>query len=591
MSEPRPVHVWEKVEIVLNAERSYPNPYAEVDVWVDLRGPGFERRCYGFWDGARTFRVRVVATGPGEWTWTSASNTSDFGLNGRSGTFQAVEWTEAEKEQNLCRRGFIRPSANGHAFEHADGTPFFLLGDTWWPLGTFRYRWHDDDEERQIGPGMGLRDALRLRREQGFNCIAIIAAFPSWANDGHPARLHAEDGTPLRDAWQQAGTDSAKDMHDEAGNRAFLFPGRAPGYEDVLPDLDRINPDYFKSLDTKVDHLNAQGFIPFIEPARRDIGPAWQKYHDWPDSYARYVQYVWSRYQANNCLYSAIHFDWRDNTIPAEDWNEAGNAVIEKWGPPPFGTLAGPNPDTSSLHCFGHVDRARWLTFHQIGNKREHKFYEGLTEIFHTEPAVPALNGEPFYDGLPWRGGPPGGSEASSLNCRSGMYGSVLSGGLAGHVYGAHGLWAGEVEDGADANIWEAIRWPASGQMQHLRTFVLSEGARYRDLLPSVELVRPNRSGPEMGYRGWAYCARTAAKDLFLLYFEAACTQAVVTGARPGAAYRAQWFDPRSGRWLGCGSGTVQADESGAIALPSFPDGSLESREDWALKLVLPSGT
>ena len=24
----------------------------------------------------------------------------------------------------------IRPTANGHAFEYADGTPYFMLGDT-----------------------------------------------------------------------------------------------------------------------------------------------------------------------------------------------------------------------------------------------------------------------------------------------------------------------------------------------------------------------------------------------------------------------------------------------------------------------------
>ena len=52
-------HVWEKVEIKLQAQRQYDNPYTDVKVWVDLKGPEFERRCYGFWDGGHTFRVRV----------------------------------------------------------------------------------------------------------------------------------------------------------------------------------------------------------------------------------------------------------------------------------------------------------------------------------------------------------------------------------------------------------------------------------------------------------------------------------------------------------------------------------------------------
>ena len=37
-------HVWEKVELTLTANRSFPNPYTDVIVWVDLTGPGFNKR-------------------------------------------------------------------------------------------------------------------------------------------------------------------------------------------------------------------------------------------------------------------------------------------------------------------------------------------------------------------------------------------------------------------------------------------------------------------------------------------------------------------------------------------------------------------
>ena len=222
-------HVWEKVEITLHAEKSYKNPYKETEVWVDLKGPGLNKRCYGFWDGDDTFRVRILATAPGTWTWSSGSNQSDPGLNGVTGTFSALGWAEPEKEQNPCRRGMVRPSANGHAFEYADGTVFFLLGDTWWPTGTFRYRWHDDDRQRPIGPKAGFKDYVRFRKKQGYNCIAMIAAFPHWANDGKPVEWETEDGMQLRDGWQLAGTNSVKDMHDEEGTRPFHFPGKVPG--------------------------------------------------------------------------------------------------------------------------------------------------------------------------------------------------------------------------------------------------------------------------------------------------------------------------------------------------------------------------
>jgi len=104
-------HVWETMEISLNSQKHYANPYTDVDVWLRLKGPNFDRKVYGFWDGGDTFRVRVVGTKPGTWTWTSDSNQNDSGLNNQSGSFTAVPWTEKEKESNPNRRGTIRLSA------------------------------------------------------------------------------------------------------------------------------------------------------------------------------------------------------------------------------------------------------------------------------------------------------------------------------------------------------------------------------------------------------------------------------------------------------------------------------------------------
>lgn len=579
------IHIWEKTEISLRVENKYSNPYKDVKVWVDLQGPDFNRRCYGFWDGGNMFCVRVVATAPGRWTWKSGCNQPDSGLIGKTGSFTATVWSESAKKENLCRRGFIRATANGHALEHADGTPFFLLGDTWWPVPTFRYRWFADDKPRPIGPGMGLKDAIRFRKAQGFNCIAMIAAFPHWANDGKPSAIAMPDGTSVRDAWGQAGTKSAKNMQDEDGNRPFLFPGKVPGFEDVVPDLDRINPAYFKNMDRKIDYLNSQGFIPFIEPARRDIGQVWKKYYDWPESYTRYIEYIWSRYQANNCIFSPIHFDWNARTIPPDEWNVAANKVIDDYGHPPFGTLVTLNSPGSSLRAFGHVDKARWITMHQVGNQREHKYYAYLTEMFNTSPVIPCLNGEPYYDGFQKKHAV-GGTDLSALYVRSGMYGSVLSGGLAGHIHGAQGLWAGDIEEAAESKIWDALGWSAGAQMQHLRTFVMSEGAKYRNLIPSAELISPNKSGKDEGFTGWAYCARTPDKEFFLLYFERDCPKATLSGAIPGAQYTARWFNPRTGDLSDVGPGYLIADGSGKIALAAYPDNSTLSANDWALKLV-----
>jgi len=580
-------HVWEKVEITLTADKTYANPYTDVTVWADLEGPGLKKRCYGFWDGGKTWRVRVTATTPGEWGWTSGSEPIDPGLGGHSGRFTAAEWSQQEKGENPLRRGFLRATANGHAFQHADGTPFFLVGDTWWATPTLRYPWFEGGKPRPLGPKAGFKDYVRFRRKQEFNCIAMIAAFPHWHNDGKARGLKMADGTIVRSAWGQAGTKSAKTMTDEAGRRPFHFPGKVPGYESIVPDLQRINPAYFQGMDRKIDYLNARGMVPFIEVARRDIGQVWKKYYPWPGSYTRYIQYVWSRYQANACLFSPIHFDTPAQSIPAEAWNAAANGVLDAYGPPPFGTLCGTNSNPSSLRNWGHTDVARWLGFHQIGNRRTHDVYECLTEIFGAKPPVPGINGEPYYDGMEKL--EPGSADAA-LYCRSAMYGSVLSGGLGGHIYGAGGwqggMWSGEVETESKWPIWEVIRWPSADQMRHLKHFVLSEGRTYQDLVPRAELVSPNRSGKPKTCTAWAYCARTEDKGLFMVYFEKDCPRATLGGAAPGATYRAQWFNPRSGTWSDAGGGKLKADGDGRVALPAFLDVAGKSKNDWALKLV-----
>ena len=85
------VHVWEKQELTFVAANSYKNAYTDVIVWVDLSGPGFDKRVYGFWDGGQTFHVRLVATRTGTWTWKSGSSPEDPGLAGKSGSFTAAE--------------------------------------------------------------------------------------------------------------------------------------------------------------------------------------------------------------------------------------------------------------------------------------------------------------------------------------------------------------------------------------------------------------------------------------------------------------------------------------------------------------------
>jgi hypothetical protein len=581
-----PIRVWEKQELTFTAQRTYQNPYLEVIVWVDLSGPGFNQRIYGFWDGGQTYHLRLLATAPGQWTWKSGSNTGDPGLTGKSGSFTAVAWTDAELAENPLRHGLIRATANGHALEHADGTPFLAIGDTWYALASNRFKWYDDDRPRPIGPEAGFKDYVRYRKAQGFNWVNVIAAFPNWKTDDKPWRLKMPDGTTIRSAWVEFGTGSAKNMDNEGG-RPFFFPGKVPGFEDYFPDMDRINPEYFKYLDRKIDYLNANGFVPFIEVSRRDAGMCWYKYYDWPDSYVRYIQYVWSRYQANNTVLSPVHLDIIDETVSPDDYSNAIRLVKERFGPPPFGTLLSANANPSTLENWGE---GSWVTLHQTGNMREHNNYWYLTEIYNLKHPVPGMNGEPYYAGYKdnrgegatnYKLGAEGGTERDNQLCRSGLYGCFLSGGLSGHVYGAEGIWGADIEPTAPTKMWDAFQWGSGAEVHHLRTFAFSIGRRYQELVPLADLVSPNKTHQLLSYDGWAYCARTPDKEIFLAYFEHGCPKSQIRGARLNSTYRAAWFNPRAGSWIDVGEGRVHANKIGIIELPDFPGDT-----DWGLRLI-----
>jgi hypothetical protein len=584
---PHRIHIWEKQEIVLSSEHSYSNSYTDVTVWIDLDGPGFRKRVYGFWNGSNEFCVRLVATAPGAWRWRSGSEPADAGLAGKSGAFEAIDWTDAEKQQNPLRRGFLQSTPNNHALQTADGAPFFVLGDTWWATGTNRFRWFDDDTERPIGPSAGFKDYVRYRKAQGYNWINMIAAFPNWETDGLPWHIVMNDAerTTVRSAWLEFGTGSAKNMDNEGG-RPFNFPGKVPGYENVFPDVDGINPDYFKYIDRKIDYLNANGFVPFIEVTRRDASELWKKYYSWPESYARFIQYIWSRYQANNTVLSPIHLDVIQESITVPDFTRAIDLVLKKYGPPPFGTLLSANANPSTLANWGEDS---WVTLHQTGNKREHEYYWYLTEIFRDAHPHPALNGEPYYAGYfdarglngGYKYGAKGGTAQDDQFVRSAMYGNFLSGGLAGHVYGAEGIWSADIEPAAPTKMWDALQWKSGSQMRHLRTFAFSIGKRYQELVPDPGYVVPNATQTLKGYEGWAYAARTPDQNVFLIYFEKGCPKSLVRGARVVSLYRAQWFDPRQGTWSDVGDGVARANNIGEIELPDFP-----SDMDCGLSLV-----
>ena len=589
-----PVHVFEKVELALSATAKYANPYTDVEVWVDLKGPHFNKRCYGFWDGGQTFRVRITSPEPGTWTWISGSNPADPGLAGRRGSFVSIPWTEEEKLQNPNRRGFARPTPNGHALQYADGTPYFIVGDFFYPASTWRYKWRESAEAYAVDtPEAGFKDLLKFRKAQGFNMIYIISSYPSWAYDGRPAKFKDNAGVPVRDAWPSGNEDRAEDMPNEEGEGPFLFPGKAVGYPDVGADYFRINPPFFRYLDKKMDYAYAQGFQVFMETLRRDVGPYLKAYYGATDADMQknavfhYIRYIFARYQADPVIFGIIHQDiGSEYGLTPREWLPCIEGYYRKYGHPPFGQLVTTNSDGSTYRLWGHTDKAPWLTLHQAGNNpRDHTSSELMQEMYNLPNPIPAYNQEPWYVAND--------TPEERRRSRSTMYSCLLNGGLAGVAYQAMGLTRGNRENSDRfANMWVSIKWQSANEVRLAPAFLMADGTNYPDLAPHRELLSVFKTGRDpawIGFRetgsapqeGWAYCMRTDDKRHFKLYFERNVTRPDLSGALPDSVYRARWFDPRSGAWSNAGEGTLTSDSQGKIVLPACPTAA----DDWGLSL------
>jgi hypothetical protein len=595
-------HVWELHEIELHASKSYANPYVDVETWVELTGPGFAKRVYGFCDGGDLYRVRIVATAPGTWSWISGSNQpTDMGLNGKRGRFTAHDWTDEEKRANPNRRGFLRPTSNGHALQYADGTPFFLLGDTWLGAVTWRLPLTDAPAEPtyEAAPGVTFQQAVAWRKRQGFNSVSMIAAFPTWASDQYPNTYADKKGIFYRNAWEEFGVmvpgdkPTAKSMHDERGYRPFeILPDR-----EGLPDYDRIVPQFFQSLDRKMQLLNEQGFIAMLETVRRDVAPPWKAYFNFDESFSRFVEYMIARYGAYNLIFSKVHFDiYLPNlSLTADEFNQALNYHYKKYGPMPFGQPVTSLIDHATDTTFGTGEKASWITMHSTGNKpRDHGIYTDMERQFRLLPAMPTADLEPHYTG--WVHGnnvvngeqAESGSDRDNYFSRAQMYGCVLSGGLAGHVHGtgAYDVTSASEPRGGRPYFWEALRYHSAEYMRGLGDFMLSEGTRYRDLELASDALEPRKApgSSEQGLDGWAFLMRTPARDLGFFYFENRAKQPLTSGWKPNTHYRFTWFDPRTGKW----SETIElvTDDRGVIQLPAFPGNEAVASADWAAKIL-----
>ena len=207
---------------------------------------------------------------------------------------------------------------------------------------------------------------------------------------------------------------------------------------------------------------------------------------------------------------------------------------------------------------------------HTVGNNpRNHAIYASIEELFRLDAAdtrrrTSSLTTRAGITTINRPGGetPAENSARDNYFARAMMYGSVLSGALAGHVHGtaAYDVTSTGEPAGWRPHIWTALRYQSGAQMQHLRNFVLSEGARYQQLTLASQDLEP-RSIPDAladGLDGWSFLMRTPQADFALAYFENHGIAADGSAASPRGLTIA-------------GTGSIRAPASGAGRLRSRP--------------------
>ena len=159
---------------------AYDDPFNDVELDVVITAPdGRASRVPAFWAGDGTWRVRYASPQVGLHRFvTACSVTSDEALHGQEG---AVAVRPYAGDQPLYMHGPLRVAADGRHLQHADGTPFFWLGDTWWMGLCERLRWPHD-----------VRTLTADRSAKGFTVAQIVAGLypdmpafdPRGANEG-----------------------------------------------------------------------------------------------------------------------------------------------------------------------------------------------------------------------------------------------------------------------------------------------------------------------------------------------------------------------------------------------------------------------
>lgn len=528
---------WLVSELTFKSEKTYADPFNDVDVDLILVGNGVKYTIPGFWDGGDTWKIRFVCPAAGEWLFkTVCTDKDNAALNGRTGKVTCEDYTG---ELEIYRHGFVTTSYGKKYLTYDDGTPFFYLGDTHWSLG---------DETQDM-----VKTISAKRVEQGFTV---------WQSEPIGAGFNVTNGITEADMAGFADYDAKFKTIADAGlshaNSQFFYPadmhsliGNHGGYAEGGYPSEEAKAYLEKATRYWVARYSAYPVLWTLgQECDNDFYNFAGVWNSENNPYKFVAQYI-GKYDPYTHPLSA-HMEYSGGTSVYG----SGKGSDEKL------TVYNPGADASA---FRSVPEHDWYAAQWCPGKTDASDYRVEKDMWYNSQGKPVINYEGQYDML-W-----------TKNFGSRMQGwvSILNG-MFGYGWGAHDTWSylniydeeNDSSDGVDtitsaekknATWQDALEYPSSYQSGYMKNFFCSFD--WWDLIPRFDdksYFRPNIS---------VKCdvASNADNSEMVVYFFSFNDPSVaaymnsndyggsLTGTigclEPSAEYHYKWFNPIMGEF------------------------------------------
>jgi hypothetical protein len=487
---------WTVFETSIETTKAYARPFVDVEVDAIFEKGDTRWRVPAFWSGGGTWKVRFAPPEAGEYRYRFVSNdpaNADFAAPAR--TFVA---TPATGDNPLHRRGFLRGSADARHFEHADGTPFLWLGDTWWKGLCKRIELD------------GFESLCADRAAKGFNVVQIVCGpYP--------------DENMLEPRWE-----------NEAGMPYTTL------------DFTSVNPAYFDAADARIAKLVAHGIVPAIVGGwgRPQSGGQSTINQVGLDGFKRHWRHLIARYGAMPVVW-ILGGEASDGNGPWAELAEYVRATDPYRHPL---TYHAPGDPRSTIRAGNERFDFDMVAIGHEGLNTANETLRLLRASLEQKPARPALCGEACYERH---------MQTNFEDIQRHLFWTLMLSGAAGHTYGAAGIWQSSVEGDPgitpiyDFTTWrEGMAFPGSAQLGLAKK--LLEALPWHRMQPHPEWV--DGGALAAGIAGELVVAYLPKRGIYNW------SGFRVLTLDPNSRYEAFWFDPASGRRFALG--TIEGEAS-----------------------------